>query len=73
MRTMRMEEMSIEELNAVIDACQNEINNRKEELKVKLIDEFEAWLAKVHNAGFEALDCDGVEMTSWNMEIVDKE
>lgn len=73
MRTIRMEEMSVEELNAIIDACQNEIYNRKEELKVKLIDEFEVWLAKVHNAGFEALDCDDVEMTSWNMKIVDKE
>lgn len=72
MRTIRMEDMSIEELNAVIDACQNEIYNRKEELKVKLMDEFEAWLEKVRDAGFEVWhNCE--EFCSWSMEIVDKE
>lgn len=72
MRTIRMEDMSVEELNAVIDACQVEINNRKEEQKSQLMDEFEAWLKKVHEAGFEAwYNCE--ELCSWSMEIDDKE
>lgn len=72
MNTIRMEDMSIEELKALIDVCQTEIYNKKEELKIQLMDEFEVWLKKVHEAGFEVWhNCE--ELCSWNMEITDKE
>lgn len=73
MDTTFLEDLTFEELKALIDACQVEINDRKEELKTNLMDEFEAWLKKVHNAGFEVLDSDGVVITYWDVNIVDEE
>ena len=73
MDTTFLEDLTVEELKALIDACQVEIKDRKDVKKSKLMDEFEDWLKKVHDAGFEVLDGDGVVITYWDVNIVDEE
>lgn len=71
MDTTFLEDLTVEELKALIDACEVEINERKEEQKTNLMDEFEAWLKRVHEAGFEAwYNCE--ELCSWGMEITEE-
>lgn len=72
MDTTFLEDLTVEELKALSDACQVEIKNRKEEQMTNLMDEFEAWLKKVHDTGFEVLDSDGGTLTYWDIHIVDE-
>lgn len=72
MDTTFLEDLTVEELKALIDVCQVEINDRKNAQKTNLMDEFEAWLKKVHDTGFEVLDSDGSTLTYWDIHIVDE-
>lgn len=69
MDTTFLEDLTIKELIALIEACEKEIEDKRVGQKNKLMDEFNAWLERVHNAGFEVFYKDDSLLTDWDIEI----
>lgn len=71
MDTTFLNNLSFKELNVLFNACQAEMDNRKTEgQKSKLMTEFEEWLDRVHEAGFEPIHCmDESVLTYWNVDL----
>lgn len=76
MDTTFLKNLSIDDLNILFNACQTEMDNRKAEKKAKLMTEFEEWLDKVHEAGFEPIENQNdILLDYWNvdLEVVEEE